>query len=299
MRKLYYLIVLSGLFVIPTGCHDDTLNNPLRDFEAPIIQLIDPDSTTLIVSVGAEVEFSLEASDDLQLSFFRVFLSVQDPEGTQLLPATQLAEIPLSESFELLSFVDTIDSFPSFSRLRYLFVVEDQRQASDSTTVVATAIAEDVSPEPIYPVSTYGLQTLWSGFSRKFSGFNFSTQQGYVSSHDNPLSIDIQEQSEGSGFLAQLKSPNNERLGRDSVFVLLDSTRLNYAEADYEKLWGAYRSASQQLNQTPSLHAGDLVIIRLTKAPLPQFALMKILTVRDLPGSDEDVLEFEYKVSSE
>ena len=299
MRKRVYLLIFSGSFLIQTGCHDDTLNNPLRDFEAPTIQLIDPDSTTLIVPVGDEIGFSLEASDDLRLSFFRVFLSVHDPEGTLLVPSTQLSELPLSQSFERLFFADTIDSFPSFSRLRYLFVVEDQRQASDSTTVVVTAIENGENPPPIFPVSTYGAQQLWSGASSRFSGFNFSTQQGYNSSHDNPLSIDIQEVSDGSEFLAQLRSPNNDRLGRDSVFVILDSTRLNYAEADYEKIWGAYHSATEYFTKTPSLQVGNLVIIRLTKAPFPQFALARITNVQDLSGSEEDVLEFEYKVSSE
>ncbi|MEM6628259.1 MAG: hypothetical protein AAF694_01240 [Bacteroidota bacterium] len=298
MKKITYPIIFFGVLWILTGCHDDTLNNPLRDFEAPVIQLIDPDSTTLILSIGEQIEFSLEASDDLQLSFFRVFLSVQDPEGAELLPFTLLTERSLSERFERLSFTDVIDSFPSFSKLKYLFVVEDQRQASDSASVVITAVIEDPTSSPLYPVATYGLQTLWSGASDRFSAYNFTTQQGYLSTHNNPLELDIQELSTGSEFLAQLRSPNNERLDRDSIFVLLDSTKLNYAEADYEKIWGAYQSSTEQVDLTPRLKRGDLVIIRLTKAPSPQFALMQIGLVQDLSGSENDFIEFEYKVSS-
>ena len=292
--------LMYGLLFITIGaCHDDSIFNPLRDEEAPILQLIRPDTSTLIAFRGETVEFSFEAADDKGLTLFSVSYRVVGPNGIEILPSTPLAQSDLSSTFEQVDFSTTIDSFPSFSTLTYLFSVEDQTGKTDQLEIVITALLQDEPAIVRYPTSIYSRRRLWSGASDSLSGYNFSTQQFYPSDWNNPLSVDITETSSGDSFLPQLSSPNNNRLQKDSIFVHLSSSEINFEEADYSKMWGFYHSASLYHQESPALVEGDLLLIRLTKAPFPQFALMRILTIQDSPGVDQDYLEFDYKVSSE
>ena len=298
-KGLFRGIFLIGLGLALVACHDDTINNPLRDIEPPVIQLISPDSSKLIAKTGEVLDFHLEAADDKGLSLFQVDYQVQDPEGAILIPLTQLKQIPLSERFERLHFSDEVDTFPSFSRITYSFWVEDQRESRDQVEVVVTAIQPTPPSAVVFPTFTYTSRKLWSGASDSLSGFNFSTQQAFASNWENPLSIDITEMSTDETFAAQLSSPNNDRLNRDSIFVHLSPTQINFEEADYELIWSFYQSSTNFMKQSPQLEGGDLLIIKLSKAPQPQFALMRILKVQDLPGTTQDYLEFDYKVTSE
>ncbi len=298
-KGLFRAISQFAIGVILVACHDDSINNPLRDSEAPVIQLISPDSSSLIARTGEVLDFRLEAADDKGLSLFQVDYQVHDPKGNVLLPLTQLEQIPLSETFESLQFSDEIDSFPSFSHITYSFWVEDQRESRDQVDVVVTAIQPSPPSAVVYPTFTYTTRKLWSAASDSLSGYNFSTQQAFPSEWANPLSIDIAELSTDETFTAQLSSPNNDRLNRDSIFVHLSPTQINFEEADYELIWSFYQSSTAITKQSPQLEEGDLLIVKLTKAPQPQFALMRILKVQDLPGTTQDYLEFDYKVSSE
>lgn len=300
IRERIHIGLMGGMILLMiNACHEDAIFNPLRDEEAPILQLINPDTSTLIAFRGETVDFSFEAADDKGLTSFSVSYHVSDPNGTELLPLTLLDQSELSSTFEQVDFSTTIDSFPSFSTITYTFSVEDQTGKSDQLEVVITALQQEESAIVRFPTSTYTSRRLWSGASDSLSGYNFSTQQFYPAAWTNPLSVDITETSSGDTFLSQLSSPNNDRLQKDSVFVHLSPSQINFEEADYSTIWGFYHSASLYYQKSPPLVEGDLLIIRLTKAPFPQFALMRILTIQDLPGVDQDYLAFDYKVTSE
>ena len=297
LKKTRLLLLVVGIAL--SSCHDDSIFNPLRDVEAPVLQLIKPDSSSLLAYIGEEVDFTLEAADDKGLTLFQILYRVEDAGGAQLQTSTQLEQMELSETFESIHYSVVIDTFPPFSQITYSFIVEDQRESRDQVDVVVTVLQSESPSTGIYPTFTYSVRKLWSGASDSLSGYNFSTQQAFPSNWENPLSVDITEISTGDTFSAKLSSPNNERLSRDAIFVHLSPTQINYEEADYEDIWSFYQSADIYTSQSPTLESGDLLIVRLTKAPQPQFALMKILSVQDLPGSAQDYLEFEYKVSSE
>ena len=292
-------LTYSLMLVTLGACHDDAIFNPLRDEEAPILQLISPDTSTLIAFRGDRVDFAFEAADDKGLTLFSASYQVSDPDGREILPQTLLSQSDLSRTLEQVDFSITIDSFPSFSRIIYHFSVEDQTGKTDQLEVVITALQQDEPAIVRYPTSTYSSRRLWSGASDSLSGYNFSTQQFFPTAWSNPLSVDISEISLGDSLLAQFHSPNNDRLQKDSIFVHLSAAQINFEEADYSKIWNFYHSASAYHRESPPMEAGDLLIIRLTKAPFPQFALMRILAIQDLPGVDQDYLDFDYKVTSE
>ncbi|MEM6766219.1 MAG: hypothetical protein AAF655_14875, partial [Bacteroidota bacterium] len=60
----------------------------------------------------------------------------------------------------------------------------------------------------------------------------------------------------------------------------------------------AFTALSDQTQPTVNIQKGELIIIRLTRAPAPQFAVLRIEDIIDEAGSTRDRILFSYKVSS-
>ena len=101
-----------------------------------------------------------------------------------------------------------------------------------------------------------------------------------------------------TAFAPKFASPNNQLLGQDSVFVLTNATRFNYEAATYTSLYQAFFSDALPARETPVLKVGDYVIVRLIKAPQPQFAIMRITEINDVVGV-ADYVRFDYKVTTQ
>ncbi|MEO0471627.1 MAG: hypothetical protein AAF206_18500, partial [Bacteroidota bacterium] len=158
-------------------------------------------------------------------------------------------------------------------------------------------------PAP-FEVLRYENDSIFNFRSNVAFRFNFTQRNSFpdISGPGNVLDTDIEESAGSQGLWEpRLISPNNAFFNRDSVFVLTDASRFNYNEASYETIAQAWFSDPSPASETPVLAVDDIVIVRLTKSPQPQFAVMRITRLED-DGAGlnvRDRLIFDYMVTSQ
>jgi len=299
MRRIWYGL-MAGVCMIVSSCHEDSINNPLIDEIPPEIRLILPDSASILAQAGDSLSFTLLLADNMGLDSLRIYREVLGVEGGVLEARDRVLEVPLNGREAEFTYEVLVPFYPGFTQLYYDIEVLDQKAATDQVRIKVTLLPNGFELSDLnYKVNTYRNKRIYAQLSDSLSGFNFTTQKAFRLPFTFPLDVDIAEKSDQSPFQPQLISPNNDYFQRDSVFVVKDTTQINFSEADYQIIASAYHTSDAYYKQTPALSQGDMVIIRLIKAPNPQFALMWIKEVADGVGNANDFIEFDYKVSSE
>lgn len=296
-KWLVYSLVL-GLIISLFACEADQGVPAPPNRNAPEIIISNPSNHQLELLGRTPLDLEVNMADDFALERLAVSRSVNDASGN-LIESSNPLDMFIEGSAYTLNFKDTLPDLPSFFQIIYTFEVRNTDNQA-ATTQLFVSIADEPSPSAFNLFSFEGF-SLPSQQSGNGYAFNFSLQDFFPPPSSNLLDWDIEEGTlAGSGgiFDAKLSSPNNDLLGQDSVFVMTNASRFNFDAATYETIEGAYLSASNYFAETPTLQAGDLVIIRLIKAPAIQFAVMKIKEVIDDAGTANDQILFDYKVSS-
>lgn len=284
--------------MLALACERAERLKPVAVDRLPAISQIRPDSNAFLLRPGAVVAVGFRAADPEGLRSFRVERRVYDPAGTEVEGATVRLEQSLSGTTALVDFIDTVGNYPGLYTLRFDAIVEDLEGASAQAIFYVSLRSED-DPEGRYKLFSYTDQRLYSQTKGSEFAFSFTRQQLYPPPDTNRLDWEIAETSAGDTFLAQLVSPANQLVGNDSVFVLRGPEQFDFERATFTSLSQAWWAGNPVSEQSSSLKAGDLLLIRLSKQPNPQFAVMKIREVVDQDGAEGDYLHFDFKVSSE
>ncbi|WNJ16748.1 hypothetical protein [Pontibacter sp. G13] len=310
-RLLFAGFVAVGMLI--SGCSpDDNLDDLIPEDQAPAITIVAPTNTRLLEQSGQLVTVSFRMADQEALRLFRAVPTIYDPNGNEIgtMPNmdTDLAGTNVDFDFQFIT-----PLLPGYSKVKYTCYAIDSKGAFASAEFWVTILPNPSDP-PIYEVLEYQGDSVMNPFDEINHAFNFSARRLLPAPGEDAASLvlemDIATELEGSalGFWRPfLYSPNNDQLGLDSVFVVTNPEKFNYEEATYQTIFEAFFSDPAPATRTPELLGSggvilhEYVIIRLTKAPAPQFAVMKITGGFDDGtglGKTTDQLYFDYKVTS-
>lgn len=293
------ILLLAVVMVLLYSCEDTGIDRPIPENSSPIISRIFPSPNTLQVRSGDSIRLDFIVADQeaLQDVSLRVEVFDENDQFTgEVFTVLESNLFPLTSS--RINYRDTIKTFPPFTTLQYICTVRDNKEAKDSSSFFVSILSSD-SSNSRFRTEYVSDKLLYHRQSGKDYSLNFTTQKMYPSSGSNILEQDIAEASsinDDANLLAQLISPAALELGQDSIFTITDSTRFNFQEATYQTILEAKISDPSPSDQV-ILKAGNYIIVSLTKAPQPQFAVMRIKEVVDQAGYQNDYIRFDYVVT--
>lgn len=283
----------------------------------PAITIISPASTRFLRQAGESLTVTFQLADNEALRLFRAVPRIFDAKDSLIGDALPL-DFEISGTNETFPFTLTVPALDPFFKIQYNCYVIDRKGAFASTSFWVSVVPDPSDP-PLYQTLTYSRDTIFNPGGEKDYAFNFSnrsvlplTPTPFNSTSANQrLQMDLALRtipippSLTKTWEPFLISPNNNQLGLDSVFTVVNASVFNYDAADYNSIFRAFFSDPMPSTQTPLLYdlaSDDYIIVRLIKAPRPQFAVMRIIEVKDdLQGGlfgNNDQLIFEYKVTS-
>lgn len=301
-RRLWVpgLILLISLY----GCDNGEPIELLPEDQAPAITLVSPANNSLLREVDEPFTVTLQLADNEALTLLRFTAEIFD-EDDQLIGSSFLVRDIEVNGTNLT--LDVTEKVPQgalpYYKVKYTAHAIDSKGEFGSTFFWVSVLPEPATPAP-YEIRTYTGDSIFNSEAAFGKGYNFTNRQLLPSPQfqGTDLDYDIREVSKTAKLLYQprLASPSNAFFGQDSVFVLTDESRFNYDAATYETIFNAFFSDPAPSAETRTLDIGDIVIVRLTKAPQPQFAVMKITGIKDDGAGINilDVMRFDYKVTA-
>ena len=289
----YYLMIA---FLLAFACQKAERINPFPQEEIPAISQISPDSNSFIAMFRDSIKVGFRLADKEGLERFKVNKTIFDRDGQIVEGPLEFMDQGLSGEVALVDVNDVVGDYAPFSTIKYDCEVADIAGATAMAIFYVSVVRDTTRLEP-FEVKYFEERSLKNLAGGQDHGYNFTSESYFPRTGGQALEIDIEELSQGETFSASLRSPNNAILGLDSVFVMTDASRLNFEEATYTTISQAFAAGELFFSQTPRLQENDYVIVRLIKAPDPQFALMRILEVKDSLGLEGDLIRFDYKLS--
>ncbi|MEM6801034.1 MAG: hypothetical protein AAF696_06490 [Bacteroidota bacterium] len=297
---LFLSILFFGLLI---SCEEDPINpNPPED-QPPAIALISPENNNFLIEKTEMFTVTLQLADNEALSSFEIDGEIFDTDGALVSSFSESSQ-SISGTSETIVYSGTPPAAAEdYFRIKYTCMAVDAKGASASTFFwVSVVPAED--PPSEFVVLEFENDSMFTTLISTRFAYNFTARALLpTATSNNPLDFDISEVSEsGRGvFAPRLESPNNMLAGQDSVFVITNAEEFNYEEATHETLSQAFFSDPAPYSTTPVIKEGDYVIVRLTKSPAPQFAIMRITKIVDDGGGIlvNDRIVFDYKVTSQ
>ncbi|MEL6675077.1 MAG: hypothetical protein AAFR61_22910 [Bacteroidota bacterium] len=293
------LLLVIGIF----SCKQETIDLLPPD-EGPAITIVAPSNTNLLRQKSQPFTVTFQMADNEDLRLLRITGEVYNERDSLIGNNFQAPDVDVSGTTAMVDYTDVVPSTTkSYYKVKYTCYAIDSKGDFASTFFWVSVLPDPGEPSP-FIVLEYENDSI---FNNKHSGryaFNFTARaQLPLSGSGNELDFDIKENSGTAQliFKPRLISPNNQLLGQDSVFVFTDASRFNYEEATYTTLYEAFFSDPAPYAETPELQVGQYIIVRLTKAPQPQFAIMKINGILD-DGAGiqiDDRIYFDYKVTSQ
>lgn len=303
VRGLGFFMLIAVMF--GTGCREEEPGDLLPSDMDPAITLLSPSNGSFLVQSGDPISVNFQLADNEALKIFRAVPEIYDQADSLLGDG-----LPLDFDVAGTNTQFTLNlnpTGPAFYKIKYNCYAIDSKGAFASTFFWVSLLPDPNDP-PIYQVLTYTADTLVSSLADSAYAFNFTARTPLPvrpgeSLDTLRLQMDIAEISGTGRFSWEpvLTSPNNEALGLDSVFVLTEASRFNYESATYASIYEAYFSDPAPSTETRILAEGDYVIVRLTKAPAPQFAVMAVRALIDTGFGvlgEKDLLVFDYKVTT-
>ncbi|MEZ4824876.1 MAG: hypothetical protein R3C61_01070 [Bacteroidia bacterium] len=304
--KAFCNLVIPALAagLILNSCNTD-LEPLLPADQDPAITILEPSSNNFLLESGDEFTVTFRMADQEALKVFRAIGTIYDQNNQVVGNDVILFEEDITGQSLTYSYVDDVPAVNPYFKIRYTCYAVDTKGAYASSIFWVSVLPTPADPSP-FEVLTYQKDSIFNRKSNAQYGFNFTQRRqlpAVAGQTPNTLDLDIAENSgTGQGIWAPtITSPSNTLLGRDSVFVITNSAKFNYEEATYETIYQAFYSDPSPRSTTPVLKVDDYVIVRLTKAPFPQFAVMHITKVKD-DGAGvnvRDYVVFNYKVTSQ
>ncbi|MEZ4776159.1 MAG: hypothetical protein R3D00_23500 [Bacteroidia bacterium] len=300
----FLLIPIATVALIFSGCNTD-LEPLLPADQDPAITVLAPASNNLLLESGDVFTVTFRMADREALKVFRAIGTIYDQNDQIVGNDVILFEEDITGVNLTYDYVDDVPAVNPYFKIRYTCYAVDSKGAYASAVFWVSVLPTPPDPSP-FEVLTYQKDSIFNRKSNSQYGFNFTQRRqlpAAAGQTPNVLDLDIAENSNtGQGIWAPtITSPSNTLLGRDSVFVITNADRFNYEEATYQTISQAFYSDPAPYSTTPVLKAGDYVIVRLTKAPFPQFAVMRITKIKD-DGAGvnvRDYVVFDYKVTSQ
>ncbi len=295
-----YRLMFLLLSICVWSCNPDSDNRPIPPDLPPAINILSPLNTTLSLKSNETFSISILVADNESLDRLRIIATILNEEKAPTGEQFIALDTNLSGTRSTITFEDTLGQFPNFFTLVYDCIVQDNKNAADSAKFFINIVPPDIASDS-FELLSYDNISLYSQSSGRKFGYNFTTQTFFPEGGENLLDQDIEEKTENNSsqnFQAILGAPASEFLGIDSVFVISSDDQFNFEEATYTAMLNKFISTTERFTVTPSLQENDIVIVALTKAPQPQFAVMRIRSVIDSIGVDQDRIIYDYKVSS-
>lgn len=312
MKHINPLFLLASIFCSLllglVSCESNPEESPIPEDGAPAITILAPATNNFLAREGEPVAVTFRLADNEALNAFRVVGRVFDQQenvvGTDFIETAGVSGTLLDTTYTYV--VPT--GFQPYFKIRFTVYAVDTKGASAQALFWVNILPQQGAPSP-YKVLTYNNRRMFSRLAPIAHAFNFTSRDSIPANNvpGGQIDRDIEESSRTgndlfppipTAFAPKLISPNNQLLGEDSVFVITNAARFNYAEATHTSLYQAFYSDPLPAAETPVLKVGDYVIVRLIKAPQPQFAIMKITEVRDAAGV-ADFIRFDYKVTTQ
>lgn len=297
------LTTIFALLVLLWSCQPE-IEPPLPEDENPAITLVAPSSNNFLEEAGNDFTVTLQLSDKEALKLLRVVGRVFDENDQVMGDDLIIKDVDVSGTNLAYELTLIAPSLPPYYKIRYTCYAIDSKGAEAGAILWLTVLPAPINPAPYVVLRYEGEDFIFNRLLGTGYGFNFTNREIVPSPvNQNPLEQDIAEVSASLGaWEPRLESPNNAFFGVDSVFVLTDASRFNYEDATYETIQQAFFSDPNPASETPILKVGDYVIVRLTKAPQPQFAVMKITELEfdgGGQGNPRDKVYFDYLVTSQ
>ena len=297
------ILAMIGLLAV-IACDNQEVIDLLPEDQAPAITLISPANSSLLRRVDESFEVTVQLADNEELRLLRLTAEIFDERDVQIGNSFLVKDMEVTGKNVTIDITEKVPqgALPYY-KVKYTVHAIDTKGDFSSAFFWVSVLPEPVNPAP-YEVRTYTRDSIFNSEANFGKGFNFTNRELLPNPQrqGTDLDYDIREISKTARLLYQpiLASPSNAFFGQDSVFVITDESRFNYDAATYETIFNAFFSDPAPAPQTPALKIGDLVIVRLTKAPQPQFAVMKITGIKDHGAGVNifDVLRFDYKVTA-
>ncbi len=290
--------------IIFSACDNQEPLELLPEDKAPAITLVSPSNNSLLKEVDEPFTVTLQLADNEALKLLRLTAEIFDQEDQQIGSSFLVRDLEVSGTNVVMDITEKVPqgALPYY-KVKYTAHAIDSKGEFGSAFFFVSVLPEPVEPAP-YEIRTYTKDSIFNSEASFGKGFNFTNRVILPNPQfaGTDLDFDIREISGTAKLLYApiLASPSNEFFGQDSVFVITNEARFNYDEATYETIFNAFFSDPAPAPETPTLQIGDLVIVRLTKAPQPQFAIMKITGFKDDGAGVNilDVMRFDYKVTA-
>ncbi|MEM8900067.1 MAG: hypothetical protein AAGC85_18275 [Bacteroidota bacterium] len=292
--------ILPLVFLLAVGmtaCDPEDDQVVLPENQAPVIQRILPSINNQLLARNESIQLSFRIADQEKLAKFTLSLQVVNPQNTVLSDSVVLQE-GTSGTIQTVNYSSSLSAYPEFSHLIYTATVTDSENLTASTTYELD-ILSDSREEPLYKIFDIGIKNLYQENQDSSFIMNLTTQRVWNDYDGNLLDMDIAVvNGGGESYTPQLISPAADESGERRVFIKATSDTLNYENVTHEVLFRAFSAYSgQELTKVP-VEKDVLILVRLTRAPAPQFAILKIEDVLDETGTSNDRMVFSYKVTS-
>lgn len=303
IKSIVLIVSFSiGVFLF-SSCEEDPINpNPPED-QPPAIALISPENNNFLIEKTGTFSVTLQLADNEALATFKVEGEIFDTDAVSVSTFNE-PDQNISGTSQTITF----DGSPpaaadDYYRVKYTCIAVDAKGA-EASTFFWVSVIPPADPPAEFVVLEFEEDSILTNLVPNRFAFNFTSREMLPTiTSNNPLDFDIAEVSEsGRGIFApQFESPNNMLAGQDSVFVVTNAEEFNYEDATHETISQAFFSDPAPFSKTPPLKVNDYVIVRLTKAPQPQFAVMRIKRLVDDGGGIliQDRVIFDYKVTSQ
>ena len=291
--------------VFQGGCQPDEEIELLPEDRSPAITLISPSNSSLLKEVDESFTVTVQLADNEALKLLRITAEIFDQQDQQIGTSFLVRDIEVSGTNVTLDLTEKVPqgALP-FYKVKYTIHAIDSKGEFSSAFFWVSVLPQPADPA-IYEVRSYTRDSIFNSEAPFSRGFNFTNREPLPNQvrQGTDLDYDIREISRTAKLLykPRLSSPSNDFFNQDSIFVITSASRFNYDAATYETIFNAFFSDPNPAVTTPELKVGDLVIVRLTKAPKPQFAVMNIRAIKDDGGGTfniRDVVVFDYKVTA-
>ncbi len=295
----FFFFLLLTLFF--SACDREIDTRPIPEDLNPGIALEVPSRANFTRRVGEPVELTFRLTDNEALKIFRLAESLYDTDGNPVIVDAYSRDEAISGEVLVKNYIYSVpfdiagQLVRPYYKIVVAFYVIDSKGASAETKIEIDVLPRIGPPEP-FPVREYKDNRM--DHPNAFNGrddFNFYNP---ATSPTVDLDKDIKIVNELPGPLKDksLISPNNALRGKDSVFVLIDPTRLNYETCTYTTIREAWYSGNPITDKIKMPKVGEYLIIRLAKGTKEQFAVMKPTEVSTNPSTG--FIKFDFKVTN-
>lgn len=307
LRFALTLFVLVAFF----GCNkQDPEKWIIPQDTKPAIALLTPTNSNFVLPRGASFSATFRLDDNEALRLFRVtrqYFNERDSivGGEDIRSDIAVQGKHISQTFT--DIVPNVGSLPDYYKIRFRAYAIDAKGEYSYTEFWVSVIPDSLPPAAHYTTESYGGASVKLYSAKSVNAFlskhrwRFADGTNAPNTPNPPVqNIDIEEITATAGtFASAIKSPSAAYSGDVDVIAMTDVNHFNYNTCDYDIIKQFYLSYYDPKPTSPTLKAGDIVILRrptaLNVAGDRMYAVMHVISINDDAGDDNDYIQFEFK----